>query len=161
MCLTSMNSSMPRSDPSRPIPDSFTPPKGTTQLEMELSFIPTCEGVLLQQAGRQAGQTAAGRLWETVAGVVVGDHQHCQAVYQRRFRLADTTNGHGWMSISPSQPLLVNTTKTLFCIYHADFQFPCEPHPLRVVLGVDVAGQPTPRARDGVGTQTQRKGGYK
>lgn len=33
---------MPIADPSLPIPDSFTPPKGTTELEIRLSLTPTC-----------------------------------------------------------------------------------------------------------------------
>ena len=42
MLLVSWNAAMPIADPSLPIPDSLTPPKGITLFEMAVSLIPTC-----------------------------------------------------------------------------------------------------------------------
>lgn len=40
---------MPIADPSLPMPDSLTPPKGTTQLEMAVSLTPTCETMVIDE----------------------------------------------------------------------------------------------------------------
>ena len=39
--FTSRNSSIPYFEPSRPIPDCFTPPKGATSVENDANMLPT------------------------------------------------------------------------------------------------------------------------